>query len=137
MSKIPDLSLGICSGNLPRIGWKKLESAGLTSYFKDKIAGWGLYRSRADILRDAISQGEQHIHGEFDWVIHIGDTPEDVKAAIAVGALGVMVEVPARQYDDVPQPCSVLRNLDIDFDEIMNIVCLGKHKSDRNEMTQN
>jgi phosphoglycolate phosphatase-like HAD superfamily hydrolase len=103
----------------------------LFDFFSNEIAGWGVYRTREEILRDAIAQGEAAIGGKFDWTIHVGDTPDDVAAANAVGALGVLVMTSSHKYgeDDVPRECSVLSNLEDEFEEFLRIVRTGVHKN--------
>ncbi len=76
--------LGIVSGNLERIGWLKLEAAGLRPYF-----AFGCFsdqrEKREDIFRAGIEEARRRM-GQ-DAVVHfVGDTPSDIMAAQQVGA---------------------------------------------------
>jgi phosphoglycolate phosphatase len=77
--------LGVVSGNLERIGWKKLERADLARYFR-----YGLFCERAatrtGLARLAVLQARRHrwINGHSPRVL-IGDTPNDVAAGRANG----------------------------------------------------
>jgi phosphoglycolate phosphatase len=73
--------MGLVSGNFTRIGWKKVERAGLRRHFQ--IAAFaGMGKDRAALLRLAIRQAR-----ERGWITSrtrislVGDTPRDVQAA--------------------------------------------------------
>ena len=83
--------MGLVSGNFTRIGWKKVERAGLKAHFRiGAFAEMG--KDRAALLRLAIRQAR-----ERGWIRRaraspsIGDTPSDVTAARANGVLAVAV----------------------------------------------
>jgi phosphoglycolate phosphatase-like HAD superfamily hydrolase len=75
--------LGLVTGNLTRIGWRKLERAGLRGYFRFGAFG-EMARTRAGLARLAI--GEARRHG---WISRtarvslVGDAPADIVAARA------------------------------------------------------
>ena len=73
--------LGVASGNLERIGWIKIEAAGLRNYFS-----FGVFSDRtelrADIFRLAIAEVRKRL-GQAATVCVIGDTPADIIAARA------------------------------------------------------
>jgi len=77
------LLLGLVTGNLTRIGWRKLERAGLRRYFRFGAFG-EMARTRAGLTRLAIR--EAHRRG---WIERgaptslIGDAPADILAARA------------------------------------------------------
>ncbi len=77
--------LGVVSGNLERIGWKKLERADLARYFR-----YGMFCERAPtqtgLARLAVREAEKRrwINGRWRGVL-IGDTPNDVEAGRASG----------------------------------------------------
>ena len=77
--------LGLVSGNLTRIGWKKLERADLARYFQFGIFAQ-MAPTRTDMVRLAVRHAEQHrwINGSSRRVL-IGDTPNDVTAGRANG----------------------------------------------------
>lgn len=72
--------LGLVSGNLERIGWKKLRRAGLAQYFR-----FGMFAERSPtrigLARLALEEAERRgwINGLSRRVL-IGDTPNDVEA---------------------------------------------------------
>ena len=128
LSEMTNVTIGVCSGNFPAIGWRKLEMAGLKEYFKDGIAGWGLSTSRKDILRSAIEQGESIKGCKFDRIIHVGDAPQDAQAAIDNSVIGVGVLTSRHPFkaEDFPKPCFVLKNLAENKNEFLQIVKTGK-----------
>jgi len=75
--------LGLVTGNLTRIGWKKLERAGLRQYFRFGAFG-EMARDRAGLVRLALREASQR-----GWINRttpkalIGDSPADVEAAKA------------------------------------------------------
>jgi phosphoglycolate phosphatase-like HAD superfamily hydrolase len=83
--------MGLVTGNFSRIGWKKVERAGLKDHFR--LAAFAeMGKDRAALLRLAIRQGRAR-----GWIrkgTHIsliGDTVRDVQAARANGVLAVAV----------------------------------------------
>ena len=75
--------LGVVSGNLERIGWLKLEAAGLRRFFS-----FGCFsdqqEKREDIFESGIREARKRLGSGA--VVHIvGDTPSDIRAARAVG----------------------------------------------------
>lgn len=78
-----DILLGLVTGNLTRIGWRKLQRAGLRRYFRFGAFG-EMERTRAGLVRRAI--GEARRRG---WLARtarvtlIGDAPADIIAARA------------------------------------------------------
>jgi phosphoglycolate phosphatase len=73
--------LGLVTGNLTRIGWRKLERAGLKQYFRFGAFG-EMARSRAELVRLALRRAR-----EAGWIARgtpvslIGDAPQDIRAA--------------------------------------------------------
>lgn len=75
--------LGLVTGNLTKIGWTKLERAGLYDFFEFGAFG-GMSAERSGLVRLAI----QHAHwhgwaGEQTKISLIGDAPADIRAAQA------------------------------------------------------
>jgi phosphoglycolate phosphatase-like HAD superfamily hydrolase len=75
--------MGLVTGNLTRIGWRKMERAGLRSYFR--LGAFGeMSRDRGGLARLAIRQAR-----ERGWIARgtpvslIGDAPADILAARA------------------------------------------------------
>jgi phosphoglycolate phosphatase len=82
---------GLVTGNLSRIGWRKMERAGLKPYFRfGAFAEFG--KDRAALVRLAIRQARRE-----KWISRagsialIGDHPNDVRAAKANGIRAVAV----------------------------------------------
>ncbi|HZS27690.1 MAG TPA: HAD hydrolase-like protein [Candidatus Angelobacter sp.] len=76
--------LGAASGNLERVGWLKLEKAGLRPMFA--FGSFSFPRqSRAEIFAHGIALAHQRL-GEQTTVFVVGDTPSDIEAAHAVDA---------------------------------------------------
>jgi phosphoglycolate phosphatase-like HAD superfamily hydrolase len=76
-------TVGLVTGNLSRIGWKKMDRAGLRSYF-----GFGAFaehaKDRAGLVRLAVRQARRE--GWIDKsakITLIGDHPNDIRAARA------------------------------------------------------
>jgi phosphoglycolate phosphatase len=77
--------LGLVTGNLTRIGWKKLERAGLDQFFRFGAFG-EMASSRTELARLAL--GHARKWGGWNGVsraVLIGDTPNDIEAGRANG----------------------------------------------------
>ena len=82
---------GLVTGNLTRIGWKKMERAGLRHYLR-----FGAFaeraRDRAGLVRIALHHARRQ-----GWILRgspvalIGDHPNDIRAARANGVRAVAV----------------------------------------------
>lgn len=83
--------LGLVTGNFSRIGWKKVERAGLKRYFRIAACA-DMGRDRAALLglalREARARGWLR---RGSLVTLVGDTPRDVQAARANGVRSVAV----------------------------------------------
>ncbi len=82
---------GLVTGNLTRIGWKKMDHAGLRPYFR-----FGAFaeqaRDRSGLARMAIREARrQKWIGPGSPISLIGDHPNDVNAARANGARSIAV----------------------------------------------
>jgi phosphoglycolate phosphatase len=75
--------LGLVTGNLTRIGWRKLERAGLRSYFRFGAFG-EMAKSRTGLARLALRQARENRWIERGAPVSlIGDAPQDIEAAKA------------------------------------------------------
>jgi len=77
------VTTGLVTGNLTRIGWKKMESAGLRQYLRYGAFA-ELARDRAGLVRIAVRQARNE--GWIDAksrIALIGDHPNDINAAKA------------------------------------------------------
>jgi len=104
---------GLVTGNLTRIGWRKLERAGLRGYFRFGAFG-EMARTRTGLAKLAIRQarGEGWI-GRSAPISLVGDSPNDVLAARGSGARAIAVATgltPASELDALG-PDFLLRNL--------------------------
>lgn len=76
-------ALGLVTGNLTRIGWKKMENAGLGRYFRFGAFS-ELGRTRADLVRLALKEARgRGWLGRDTRVALVGDHPNDILAARA------------------------------------------------------
>jgi phosphoglycolate phosphatase len=93
--------IGLVTGNLSRIGWRKMERAGLRPYFR-----YGAFaesaKDRAGLVRLAVRQARRECWIERDsriWLI--GDHPNDVIAAKANGIRVLAVGTGVVQMDEL------------------------------------
>ncbi len=83
--------MGLVTGNLTRIGWKKVERAGLREYFRFGAFG-EMASSRAGLAKFAISHARsQGWAARGTPVSLIGDAPADIIAAHKSGARAIAV----------------------------------------------
>lgn len=81
----------LVTGNFPRIGWKKLELAGLREFF---LAGAfaGMSSTRAGLARLAMQKARSEGWAQAEsHVALVGDSPNDIEAAHANGIRSVAV----------------------------------------------
>jgi phosphoglycolate phosphatase-like HAD superfamily hydrolase len=82
--KDADKLMGVASGNLETIGWRKIEAAGLREFFT-----FGTFADEFELREQVFGAGMEKVRkqiGNGARVCFIGDTPEDVMAAKKVGA---------------------------------------------------
>lgn len=80
--KEKNVPIGILTGNIEAIAWKKLESSGIKSFF-DFGAFGGVTDKRVNLVNIAKKEAEKKFNKSFklnDFVI-IGDTPKDIQCA--------------------------------------------------------
>ena len=84
--------LGLVTGNLTRIGWRKLECAGLRGYFRFGAFG-ETAATRAGLARGAIreARGQGWIERGAP-VSLVGDAPADIQAARGNGIRSIAVQ---------------------------------------------
>jgi phosphoglycolate phosphatase-like HAD superfamily hydrolase len=104
---------GLVTGNLTRIGWKKLERAGLKHHFC--LGAFGeMSRDRAGLVRIAIGRARKS-----GWVRNstrislIGDSPADIQAARAnrVQAIAVLTGISTPQELAAESPDMLIKDL--------------------------
>jgi len=105
--------LGLVTGNLTRIGWRKLERAGLRKHFRFGAFG-EMAKDRAGLARLAIREARGHGWiGRDTTVSLIGDAPQDIQAARANGIRAISVKTGISAAGDLEalQPDQLLRDL--------------------------
>jgi phosphoglycolate phosphatase-like HAD superfamily hydrolase len=92
---------GLVTGNLSRIGWKKMERAGLKPYFRfGAFAESALERSA--LVREAIGHARaQGWIGKSGRIWYIGDHPNDIRAARANGVGSIAVATGLSNADEL------------------------------------
>jgi len=104
---------GLVTGNLSRIGWKKLEQAGLKEFFR-----FGAFaevaKDRAGLVRIAMREARrQKWIGPASRISLIGDHPNDVNAARANEVRAIAVATGPATYEELQShtPDFVLRDM--------------------------
>jgi len=93
--------LGLVTGNLTRIGWKKLDRAGLKAYFRFGAFG-EMAPDRTGLARLAIRQARTRGWiGKATPIALVGDSPNDIIAAQGNGILSVAVHTGISTCDDL------------------------------------
>jgi phosphoglycolate phosphatase len=86
------IPLALVTGNLTRIGWRKMERCGLRSYFRFGAFA-GMARDRSGLARLAIRHARLQGWIQTDATISlIGDAPSDILAAKANRARSIAVQ---------------------------------------------
>jgi phosphoglycolate phosphatase len=108
-----NILLALVTGNLTRIGWRKLERAGLSGYFRFGAFG-EMARTRAGLAKLAIRQArrEKLIAREAPISL-IGDATSDIIAAHANGIRAISVRTGITPVEDLVRehPDVLLRDL--------------------------
>jgi phosphoglycolate phosphatase-like HAD superfamily hydrolase len=105
--------LGLVTGNLTRIGWRKLERAGLRGYFRFGAFG-EMAKTRGGLAKIAIRQARANGWIERTAPVSlIGDAPQDIEAARANGirAISVRTGISPVEHLEALRPDVLLRNL--------------------------
>lgn len=122
----PDVYVGLCTGNLEPIAWSKMEALGIRHLFTEPpIGGFGSdycgmdidkgAEDRAELVKTAAKRVAAVRPGlRIGRCLHIGDAPNDVKAAVMASAepIGVTTGIFSREELLVAAPsCLVLDDL--------------------------
>ena len=105
--------LGLVTGNLTRIGWRKLERAGLKRFFQFGAFG-EMSSTRDGLARIALRQARDNKWIERSAPVSlIGDAPQDIQAARAnrLRAISVKTGITPPQELEQLQPDLLLRDL--------------------------
>ncbi|MGO4881379.1 MAG: HAD family hydrolase [Bryobacteraceae bacterium] len=93
--------LGLVTGNLTRIGWKKLDRAGLKPYFRFGAFG-EMAKDRAGLARLAIRHARaQGWISKTTPIALVGDAPSDIDAAQRNGIFSIAVHTGISTRDDL------------------------------------
>lgn len=123
LSQMPNVTIGLATGNLAEIAWKKLTNAKIAQYFPDRIGGFGGFVwERKDAVILAKENAEKLKGYKFDKWFHIGDMPNDVEAALAAGATAIAVKTGHPGDRPYPTPCHMFNNLEECHDEFMKLI---------------
>jgi phosphoglycolate phosphatase-like HAD superfamily hydrolase len=105
--------LGLVTGNLTRIGWRKLERAGLRGYFRYGAFG-EMAKTRSGLARIAVRQARANGWIEKSTPVSlIGDAPQDIEAAKANRLRAISVKTGITPPEELEQlrPDLMLRDL--------------------------
>ena len=98
--------LGVATGNVERIGWIKIENAGLRPWFR--FGGFcDRFEARADMIAHAAEQAREILRSTDRanaveaTVCVIGDTPRDIEAARANGLPTIAVATGRSSFDEL------------------------------------
>lgn len=119
LSRQPDVVIGLVTGNLEDIAWLKMEGLGIRQYFSvPNFGGFGSDHSdRGELVKIATARAEQLFPGGFRLRAHVGDTPNDIRAAQYGGAMaigvctGIFSQKELREASDGTTPAVFLDNL--------------------------
>jgi phosphoglycolate phosphatase len=104
LDDLPHVVQTLITGNLPEIASYKLAAFGLDEYVDLDIGGYGsVSECRADVVADAVRRAGAKHGVEFrpQAVVVLGDTPNDVTAALARGAVAVGVATGRSDEDEL------------------------------------
>jgi phosphoglycolate phosphatase-like HAD superfamily hydrolase len=120
------IPVGLVTGNLSRIGWRKMERAGLRGYFRlGAFAEQG--RTRAELARRAAAEARaRKLVSPGASVVLIGDHPNDIDAARANGFLSVAVATGVVPLEELRphKPDILVQDLrELDLEQVLCAFC--------------
>ncbi len=93
--------LGLVTGNLTKIGWRKLERAGLKTHFRLGVFG-EMCRDRTGLVRMVVADARRRRWiGGSTKISMIGDAPADVRAALANRVQAIAVATGISTFDEL------------------------------------
>ncbi len=124
LSQRDDVLLGLLTGNVERGAKLKLSHYGIHEYFA--FGGFGDdHPDRDDVARAALKAAEDHVGHRIppENVYVIGDTPNDVRCARAIGAKAVAVATGVYSEEQLKetQPDLLLTNLS-DIEAVLKFI---------------
>ena len=105
--------MGLVTGNLTRIGWKKIERAGLKPFFRFGAFG-EMAKDRAGLARLALAEAQRRGWIERTTPVSlIGDSHKDILAAQANGVRSIAVATGLCPFEELRtySPDLLLRDL--------------------------
>lgn len=93
--------LGVVTGNLERIGCRKLDRAGLLPFFRFGSFG-DLRERREEIFRHGVRLA-RNLRGADTSICFVGDTPNDIRAASHLGLPVIAVATGIHSMDELQQ----------------------------------
>uniref|UniRef100_A0A7C8Z7L3 Phosphoglycolate phosphatase n=1 Tax=Opuntia streptacantha TaxID=393608 RepID=A0A7C8Z7L3_OPUST len=117
LSSKNNVFVGLVTGNLEEIAWMKMEGLDIKRYFTvPHIGGFGSdHIDRGQLVKIAAERAEKLFPARFDLRVHVGDTPNDIKAAEFGEAVAVGVCTGIFTKEDLEQASSgnaiILRDL--------------------------
>ncbi len=100
LSGDPRCLLGLVTGNVESCAWIKLQNVNLHEHFVLGAFGHE-HADRIEIARLALRRAEDRAGRRFEKLFLIGDTPNDIRAARAIGATAIAVATGAFRRDDL------------------------------------
>jgi phosphoglycolate phosphatase-like HAD superfamily hydrolase len=122
LSDQKDIILGLATGNIEQGAWIKLRHSDLDGYFS--FGGFGSdSENREQLIRIAIDRAENITGNKIEKIYVIGDTPLDIVAGRAAGALTVGVCTGVYNYAQLEShnPDFLFNNL-LDTHSFINIL---------------
>jgi phosphoglycolate phosphatase-like HAD superfamily hydrolase len=99
LSDRPDTAIGLATGNFRKGAMQKLRRYRLDSWLPD--GGYGdIHLERTDVVREGIEKLRSALEG-VPRVVVFGDTPHDMEAALATGAIAIGVATGSHSADSL------------------------------------
>ncbi|XP_058093806.1 uncharacterized protein LOC131239904 [Magnolia sinica] len=127
LSSKEDVAIGLVTGNLEEIAWLKMEGLCIRKYFTvPNFGGFGSdHIDRGHLVMIAADRAEKLFPGGFNLRVHVGDTPNDIRAAEFGGALAVGVCTGIFNKEELEQASNgnavILEDL-VDTNAFMNLL---------------
>jgi len=101
LGALPGVVQTLVTGNVPEVARAKVAAFGLTGAFDAEVGGYGTDDSvRATLVRRSLERAEAKYGERFAPVV-VGDTVNDVTAALANGAVAIAVATGSTAIDDL------------------------------------
>ncbi len=122
LSAMPDLALGVATGNFEKAAWSKLERGSIRHHFR--FGGFGSdSHHRPELTRKAMLRGHDFVGRVIDPqdIFVIGDTVWDIHAGKQIGACTIGITTGRYQKEDFEKAGSDYIFTDLtDLDQFLN-----------------